>query len=114
MNYNHVKKQSSLAVWIQITVDPHERYRGFSILNRELRCLGFEPVVDEMRDLSGRTMKGKFWVVEAPEVYRVIPEMKRFPIQEQPWFFPFEFCRSFVQPSDYVSRKALDVKLEAP
>ena len=113
MDYREIKKQSSLAVWIRITADPHARFRGFSILNRELRCLGFNPVEDEMRDLTGRTMRGKFWVVSADEVYRALPEMKRFKTQMEPWFFPFEFCQSFVQPADYMARPVKNIELES-
>ena len=101
-----------LATWIKISADPHAKFRGFSIINRELKVLGYDPVEDVMVDLRGETMRGRFWVVEAKEVYRVIPEMKRFTIETKPWFFPVEFCSAFFRPIYYQDKKVIDIKLE--
>lgn len=92
---------SRFVVWIRVKADPHDKYRGFSILNRELRVVGYEPVRDVMKDFSGNTMPGIFWVVEEKEVFRAIPELRRF-AQSKSWFFPFEFCESFIRPFNYL------------
>lgn len=92
---------SNFVVWIRIKTDPHVQMRGFSILNRELRVTGFEPVDDEMIDLRGQKMRGRFWVVPEKEVMRVIPELRGH-WTGKAWFFPFEFCESFVRPYDYL------------
>jgi hypothetical protein len=97
-----------MVVWIIIRTDPHTNFRGFSILNRELRVKGYEPVYGTMEDLRGTHMNGKFWAVEASEVYRVIPELKRFPIRDEVWFFPFEFCDSLVRPDYYINGKVVE------
>ena len=102
---------SRFVVWIKIEADPHVNFRGFSILGRELRVIGFEPIQDTMRDLRGQEMQGRFWAVEEAEVYRVIPEMLRFPVQNKPWLFPVEFCNPFVRPYYYVDTPQKDVEL---
>ena len=71
-------QKTHLVVWIQLIADPHVKARGFSILGRELRVKGYEPICSTMEDFRGNPMQGKFWLVEASEVYRVIPEMKKF------------------------------------
>lgn len=101
-------KGTHFVVWINVRVDPHDKFRGFSILNKEFRVEGYSPIVDEMKDLSGQTMKGRFWVVKANEVYRVVPELKRFDDNGKAWFFPVEFCEAFVRPNDYLDYKVLD------
>jgi hypothetical protein len=102
---------SRFVVWIRIKTDPHDQFRGFSIMDRELRVEGYEPVRDEMEDLKGNFMAGTFWVVEPAEVYRAIPELKRFKIYDRSWFFPVEFCEAFVRPYDYLSYKIKETKL---
>lgn len=92
---------SRLDAWIRLISDPHSDWRGFSILGREMKILGYEPVWDEMQDLAGNKQQGKFWVVEAKEVYRSIPELRRFPLNEKSWLFPVEFCDIFVRPDYY-------------
>lgn len=104
-------KNTRFEVWIKILVDPHDKQRGFSLQGRELRVIGYEPVKDEMEDLRGNRMEGTFWVVEAKEVYRVIPELKRFKINMKPWFFPVEFCESFVRPDYYLKTQVKEIKL---
>ncbi len=99
--YKHFAR-TRMQVWIQICQDPHAGFRGFSILNRELRVVGYEPIHSVMEDLRGQKMRGKFWVVKASEVYRVMPEMRKFPIRDEDWFFPFEFCNSLVRPDYYL------------
>lgn len=101
-------------VWIRVHTDPHVKMRGFSILDKELRVEGYSPVQDRMQDLRGQQMDGKFWVVPEAEVYRVIPELKRFPVQGKAWFFPIEFCESFVRPYDYLNSKIKETKLIWP
>jgi hypothetical protein len=108
--YKHFNR-TRMVVWIRISADPHAKARGFSIENRELRVKGYEPIFGTMEDFRGSTMPGKFWVVEASEVYRVIPEMRKFPIREEAWFFPFEFCDSFVRPDYYLSTKIVHHEL---
>lgn len=97
-------------VWIRVIVDLHNAQRGFSILGRELRAEGYEPVRDEMIDLKGNRQAGRFWVVKEDEVMRAIPELKRF-AQGKSWFFPVEFCDSFVRPYDYLDYPVKDIKL---
>lgn len=101
-------RNSRMEVWIKIIADPHAKTRGFSILGRELRVLGYEPVHDTMEDFRGNRMPGKFWVVRASEVYRVIPEMGKFPIRDEAWFFPFEFCDSLIRPDYYLTSKIVE------
>ena len=103
---------SRFEVWIKVIADPHDLARGFSILGREMRVIGYEPVQDTMEDLKGGRQEGTFWVVDYPEVYRVIPELKRFQIRKKPWFFPVEFCDSFVRPDYYLKTPIKDIKLE--
>lgn len=86
--------------------------RGFSILGREVRVVGYAPVNDVMQDFAGAQMPGKFWVVRAEETYRVIPELKRFPLNSKDWFFPFEFCESFIRPDYYLDAKVIEKKLQ--
>lgn len=102
---------SRFVVWIKVAVDPHDKLRGFSILDREMRVSGYSPVEGEMQDLRGEKMLGKFWVVEESEIYRAIPEMKKFPVQNKPWFFPVEFCESFIRPYNYLSFKVKETIL---
>ena len=104
-------KGTRFEVWILLKEDPFELARGFSIKGRELRCMEYEPVHDVMQDMQGHTQPGTFWVVKAEEVYRVIPEMKRFPIQMKPWFFPFEFCQTFIRPKNYLQGKVVEHNL---
>ena len=99
-----------MVVWIKIAADPHAKLRGFSILGRELRVQGYEPIYGTMEDFRGSQMHGKFWVVEASEVYRVIPEMQKFSIREEVWFFPFEFCDSLVRPDYYLKGQVVNHK----
>lgn len=99
---------SMFVVWIRIKADPHVVYRGFSILNRELRVVGYEPVDDVMKDFNGNTMRGTFWVVKEEEVFRAIPELKRY-AQSNSWFFPFEFCESFIRPRDYLDYPSKEI-----
>lgn len=107
-------RKSHLVAWVRIMVDPHAQFRGFSIERRELRVMGYDPIQDEMEDLSGNRQPGKFWVVAAIEVYRVIPELRRFKIRNEPWFFPVEFCESFVRPWDYLEGKVIEHTLVPP
>jgi hypothetical protein len=102
-----------MVVWIKIDRDPHAKFRGFSILGRELRVTGYEPVTGEMEDMTGKKMHGRFWVVEASEIYRTMPEMKRFPIRHEAWFIPFEFCESFVRPYYYLDKKEIQSILKS-
>jgi hypothetical protein len=97
--------------WIRVLVDPFDKLRGFSLKDREFRIMGYEPVQDVMEDMGGNRQPGKFWVVKAEEVYRIAPELKRFPIRMEPWFFPVEFCECFVRPYYYVGTpvKTLDL-----
>ena len=104
--YKHFNR-TRWVVWIKIIADPHAKARGFDLVERELKVTGFEPTFGTMEDFRGEKMHGKFWAVEASEVYRVIPEMRKFPIREEVWFFPFEFCNSFVRPSYYDESKVL-------
>ena len=98
-------------VWIRVIVDLANAERGFSILGRELRVQGYEPVTDQMVDLKGNRQPGRFWVVEEKEVMRAIPELRRW-AQGKAWFFPVEFCDSFVRPYDYLNYKVREVKLD--
>jgi hypothetical protein len=102
---------SRFVIWIRLKVDPHANLRGFSILDRELRVEGYEPVNDTMQDLRGETMQGKFWVVKEDEVYRVIPELLRFQKYGKAWLFPVEFCDPFVRPYNYLSFKVKETDL---
>ena len=93
--------------WIRIITDPFANARGFTLFHREFRIVGYDPVDDVMEDLKGNRQPGKFWVVKADEVYRVAPEMKRFPIRMEPWFFPVEFCEPFPRPYYYLGTPVL-------
>lgn len=104
-------KGTRFQVWIRLRADPHDMARGFSIQGRELRCMEYEPVNSVMEDLQGHTQPGTFWVVHAEEVYRVIPELKRFKINLEPWFFPVEFCEAFLRPKDFLNRKQIEHNL---
>lgn len=104
---------SRFVIWIRVKVDPHAAMRGFSILDREMRVEGYEPVNDTMQDLRGQMMAGKFWVVKEEEVYRVIPELLRFQKLGKAWFFPVEFCDPFVRPQNFLDLKVVDVDLLA-
>jgi hypothetical protein len=110
--YKHFSR-TRMVVWIQVFKDPHANFRGFSIRGRELRVQGYEPIFGEMEDLTGKRMQGKFWVVEAKEVYRAIPEMRRFPIRMEAWFFPFEFCDSLVRPDYYLQGTVVNHTLKS-
>jgi hypothetical protein len=110
--YDHYKG-TRFDVWIKIIVDPHAPMRGFSILGREMRVVGYSPVDDVMEDFDGNQMPGKFWVVRAEEIYRVIPELKRYPRNTKDWFLPFEFCETFVRPNYYLDAKVIEKKLQS-
>lgn len=98
---NPLKKHfgETFRTWVRIAADPHEKLRGFSLVGRELLTLSDQPEQTEMEDLWGNRMPGRFWVVEAREVYRVIPELKRYSVRSEPWLFPVEFCEVFVRPA---------------
>ena len=98
-------KGSRFEIWIKLRADPHDLTRGFSIEGRELKTMVYEPVKNVMEDMQGHTQPGTFWVVSADEVYRVIPEMKKFPIRMEPWFFPIEFCEAFPRPKGFLQKK---------
>ena len=113
MNMFKQYEGSRFVVWVQIKADPHDVARGFSIVGRELRVIGYEPVMGEMQDSQGHTQPGKFWAVSPDEIFRVIPEMKKvqMPDKSKPWFLPVEFCDSFVRPNYYLSGKVVERKL---
>lgn len=71
---------------------------------------GYEPVLDVMQDLRGQKMQGRFWVVREEEVMRSIPELKCF-AQGKAWFFPIEFCESFIRPQDYLQYQVKNTSL---
>jgi hypothetical protein len=102
---------SHLVVWIKVQCDPHARPRGFSILGKELRVIGYEPVQDVQKTLDGYEMPGLFWMVPAREVYRVIPQMRRFGLETKPFFFPNEFCEPFVRPANYLDLPVREIIL---
>ncbi len=86
--------------WVRILTDPHKTARGFSLENLEFKTKQAEPVDDEMYGtLPGdeHTQRGKFWVVSEEELMRVCPQMQTY-AQGADWFFPVEFCDSFVRP----------------
>jgi len=103
-----------MTLWIQVHSDPHHAMRGFSIQGRELRVLGYEAVQEEMEDLRGEKMRGKFWPVAEGEVFRAIPELKRFGAKGKPWLFPIEFCDVFVRPQSYSEDKVRHTTLWWP
>lgn len=86
--------------WIRILIDPNETTRGFSLANLEFKTKTATVVEDEMYGtLPGdtHTQPGKFWVVTEDELMRRCPQMQAF-AQGNDWFFPVEFCDSFVRP----------------
>ena len=86
--------------WIRILHDPNETVRGFSLANLEFKTKGVEAVEDEMYGTlpgDSNTQQGKFWVVTEDELMRRCPSMQAF-AQGEDWFFPVEFCDSFVRP----------------
>ena len=102
-------------LWIKVAVDPIEIARGFSIVGREMRVIGYSPVEDEMVDNRGRTMRGKCWQVRPDEVFRVIPELLHMNYTQQyktkPWSFPVELCETFPRPRNFLESKVRDVNL---
>ncbi len=105
----------SYTLWIKITHDPVAEFRGFSIVGRELRVIGFAPFEDEMIDSGGKVIYGKYWKVLPEEVFRVIPELARLRYGEKyahkPWLFPIELSQSFPRPRDFLQRKVKDTIL---
>lgn len=99
-----------LDTWIQIIVDPHATIRGFSIKGLEFKSEVRMPVQGEMKDFTGKTMQGEFWVVEEDEVFRVCPRLRRLGAFGKPWFFPREFCNAFFRP--YYFRRSKIVELD--
>jgi hypothetical protein len=103
--------------WIRILTDPHKELRGFSLENLEFKTEQPEPVEDEMYGtLKGdtNTQRGKFWVVSESELVRVCPAMASYS-QGVDWFFPVEFCDSFVRPvgvEPVLTREATDSEKE--
>lgn len=103
--------------WVRILTDPNETTRGFSLANLEFKTKTAEVVEDEMYGtLPGdqNTQQGKFWVVTEDELIRRCPQMKAFARRED-WFFPVEFCDSFVRPQGVepvATRDATDVERE--
>ncbi len=101
--------------WVRILTDPNETTRGFSLANLEFKTKTAEAVEDEMYGtLPGdqNTQQGKFWVVTEDELIRRCPQMKAF-AQGADWFFPVEFCDSFVRPQGVepvATRDATDVE----
>jgi hypothetical protein len=86
--------------WVRILTDPNETTRGFSLANLEFKTKTAEEVEDEMYGtLPGddNRQRGKFWVVTEEELMRRCPQMQAF-AQGTDWFFPVEFCDSFVRP----------------
>lgn len=86
--------------WVRILTDPNETTRGFSLANLEFKTKTAEAVEDEMYGtLPGddNRQRGKFWVVTEEELMRRCPQMQAF-AQGTDWFFPVEFCDSFVRP----------------
>ena len=102
-------------LWIRVAIDPIEIARGFSIVGREMRVIGYAPVEDEMLDNRGRKMFGKFWQVRATEVFRAIPELRQMDYgqrhQDKPWLFPVELCETFPRPRNFLESKVTDVRL---
>lgn len=92
-------------------MDPHSKIRGFSLLNKEFRVEGYGPVFDTMRDFRGETMQGKFWAIKAQEVYRVVPQLRKYDDQGKAWLFPVEFCESFVRPHDFLNYRVREMVL---
>ena len=87
-------------MWVRILTDPHKETRGFSLENLEFKAKQADPVDDEMYGTlpgDGHTQYGKFWVVSEEELMRVCPQMQAY-AQGKDWFFPVEFCDSFVRP----------------
>lgn len=101
--------------WVRILTDPNETTRGFSLANLEFKTKTAEAVEDEMYGtLPGdqNTQQGKFWVVTEDELMQRCPQMKAFARGED-WFFPVEFCDSFVRPQGVepvATREATDVE----
>lgn len=86
--------------WILIIDDPFSSARGFSLTGMEFRAKLPDQVDDEMYGtLPGdrNTQRGKFWVVTEEELMRVCPGMQQY-AQGRDWFFPVEFCKSFLRP----------------
>lgn len=86
--------------WIRILHDPNETVRGFTLANLEFKTKTAEVVEDEMYGTlpgDSNTQQGKFWVVTEDELMRRCPSMQAF-AQGADWFFPVEFCDSFVRP----------------
>lgn len=106
---------SRFDLWIKVAVDPVEIARGFSIVGREMRVIGYAPVEGEMIDHKGRKMQGKCWQVRADEVFRTIPELRHFEYarryQTDVWLFPVELCETFPRPRNFLESQIRDVNL---
>ncbi len=110
-----MENQNRIDTWIQIIADPHAKMRGFSILNLEFKADVVEPVQGEMKDFTGKTMQGMFWVVSEDEVFRVCPQLRKFRTGDsKPWFFPQEFCKGFYRPYYFRRTKFVDLTLTPP
>lgn len=114
MSYFENFRNTHFVTWVRIAADPHARWRGFSILDREFRALGYNPVEKEMVALDGKKQVGMFWLVHEREFYRVCPEMLKIQHpQNEVWVLPVEFCQPFVRPN-YVGGEAAPKGLILP
>lgn len=102
-------------IWIKVAHDPVDFVRGFSLVGREMRVIGYAPVEGEMIDSAGRTMKAKCWPVKPSELFRVVPELLHLNYTQRhldkPWLFPVEFCETFPRPKNFLEAKIRDVNL---